>query len=76
MAPKNAPTYIDELKYKKKDTSTIPHRKHKCLACGYIYDPEIGDETVDIPPSISFDHLPDDWLCPTCGSFKETFAAI
>jgi len=73
-APKNAPTYIDESKFHSIEKSE--HKKYKCLACGYIYDPEIGDETTGIAPGTPFESLPDDWLCPTCGSPKEMFEAI
>jgi len=76
LAPKNAPTYIDKEKLKKETTSTPQHKKYKCLACGYIYDPEIGDESASIPPGTSFEDLPDDWTCPTCGSPKEMFEAL
>nr|WP_234445723.1 rubredoxin [uncultured Carboxylicivirga sp.] len=51
-------------------------QKYKCLACGYIYDPEVGDPENNIPPGTAFDDLPDDWTCPTCGSPKEMFEPI
>lgn len=78
VAPKNAPTYIDKSKIKTKPESSAPSssQKYKCLACGYIYDPEEGDEENGIPPGTSFEDLPDDWTCPTCGSPKSMFDPI
>ncbi|ABS56320.1 Rubredoxin-type Fe(Cys)4 protein [Methanoregula boonei 6A8] len=37
-----------------------------CLECHYIYDPEKGDKTQDVPPGIPFEKLPDTWICPIC----------
>ncbi|NPA37425.1 MAG: High molecular weight rubredoxin [Chlorobi bacterium] len=74
LAPKNAPTYVDpELLKKEKAESTEVMQKYRCLACGYIYDPAIGDEDSGIPPGTPFKDIPDDWVCPTCGSTKDMF---
>ncbi|MCU4175963.1 flavin reductase [Carboxylicivirga sp. N1Y90] len=75
VAPKNAPTYIDKSPETPKETDSTM-TKYKCLACGYIYDPAIGDEESGIEPGIAFEDLPDDWTCPTCGSPKEMFEAV
>jgi len=64
LAPKNAPTYVDKSKLKVK-SETSQFAKYKCAACGYIYDEEKED--------VKFDDLPDDWICPLCGSDKEDF---
>jgi len=40
--------------------------KYECIACGYIYDPAIGDPSTGIEPGTSFDDLPEDWVCPDC----------
>lgn len=74
IAPKNAPTYIDKTKKETKKTSSpSSNKKYRCLACGYIYDPEIGDPENGIEPGTAFEDLPDDWLCPTCSSPKSMF---
>lgn len=44
-----------------------------CTNCGYIYDPEQGDETQGIPPGTSFDQLPENWTCPICYVSKDQF---
>jgi len=50
--------------------------KWECLACGYIYDPEVGDPTVGIEPGTPFEDLPDDWICPDCGVGKDMFVKM
>lgn len=47
--------------------------KYRCLVCGWVYDPEIGDPDGEIEPGIAFDDLPDDWCCPECGAAKDDF---
>ncbi len=48
-------------------------QKYECIVCGYVYDPEKGDPSADIPPGTPFEKLPDDWVCPECGASKEEF---
>jgi len=67
VAPKNAPTYIDKSKLGANLTETS-FKKFECTACGYIYDE--ADEDV------RFADLPDDWVCPVCGSEKSDFIEI
>ena len=47
--------------------------KYVCTVCGYVYDPEVGDPTANVPPGTAFEDLPDDWVCPDCGVGKEMF---
>jgi len=67
VAPKNAPTYIDKSKLESK-SKDISFKKFKCPACGYIYD--------ESTEPIRFKKLPDDWVCPVCGSDKSDFFEI
>lgn len=46
---------------------------YKCLACGYEYNPEIGDPDNGIAPGTPFEELPDTWVCPLCGVGKDMF---
>lgn len=48
-------------------------KKYRCIACGYIYDPEKGDPDGGIAPGTPFAELPDDWVCPECGVGKDMF---
>ena len=51
-------------------------QRWECLNCGYVYDPEVGDPDNGIPPGTRFEDLPDDWVCPDCGSGKDTFERL
>jgi rubredoxin len=50
--------------------------KWECLACGYIYDPEVGDPDGGIAPGTAFEDIPDDWVCPECGASKDMFEKV
>ena len=50
--------------------------KYQCIACGYIYDPAIGDPDNGVAPGTAFEDLPADWVCPDCGVGKEEFEKI
>jgi rubredoxin len=44
-----------------------------CEVCGYVYDPNVGDEKNGIKPGTSFEDLPKEWVCPVCFVGKEDF---
>jgi flavin reductase (DIM6/NTAB) family NADH-FMN oxidoreductase RutF/rubredoxin len=67
VAPKNAPTYIDKSKLETK-SKDLTLKKYKCPACGYIYE--------ESKEPLKFVDLPDDWVCPVCGSEKSDFSEI
>jgi flavin reductase (DIM6/NTAB) family NADH-FMN oxidoreductase RutF/rubredoxin len=67
VAPKNAPTYIDKSKLEKQKQDSS-YKRYKCGACGTIYDESIE--------KTKFSDLPDNWVCPTCGSEKADFYEI
>ncbi len=48
-------------------------KKWVCSVCGYEYDPETGDAEHDLPAGVSFDDLPEDFVCPLCGVGKDMF---
>lgn len=50
--------------------------KWKCMTCGYIYDPEVGDPDSGIAPGTRFEDIPDDWVCPTCKVGKDSFKKL
>jgi len=50
--------------------------KWKCVMCGYIYDPAVGDLDAGIEAGTSFEDLPDSWVCPVCGADKEAFERV
>jgi len=44
-----------------------------CSVCGYVYDPEVGDDEGGIAPGTKFEDLPDDWSCPVCDVSADEF---
>ena len=48
-------------------------QKWECTVCGYIYDPEVGDEEHNVKPGTPFEGLPEDRVCPVCGAGKDQF---
>lgn len=50
--------------------------KWECLACGYIYDPVVGDPDNGIAPGTAFEVIPGDWVCPECGVGKDMFEKV
>jgi rubredoxin len=47
--------------------------RYICNVCGYIYDPAAGDPDNGVKLGVSFEDLPENWLCPICGVGKEDF---
>jgi flavin reductase (DIM6/NTAB) family NADH-FMN oxidoreductase RutF/rubredoxin len=79
MAPKNAPTYIDKAakpEAEEKQDSKGAGTSHKCIVCGYVYDPEVGDPDEGIAPGTPFEDLPDDWKCPICSADTDAFEEV
>lgn len=76
LAPKNAPTYIDISKITMNKFEGNNVKKFKCSVCGYIYDPEKGDDKGVIPEGTAFLKLPENWVCPVCGAQKSKFKEI
>jgi rubredoxin len=50
--------------------------KWECMVCGYVYDPDEGDDAGGIPAGTAFEDLPEDWVCPVCGVGKEDFEKV
>lgn len=48
-------------------------KRYVCNACGYVYDPAVGDPESGVVPGTLFENLPEDWVCPQCGVGKEDF---
>ena len=51
-------------------------QKYECQACGYIYDPQVGDEDNGVKPGTALENLPEDWECPLCGASKDEFEPV
>lgn len=48
-------------------------KRYKCTVCGWIYDPEAGDERSGVAPGTPFEDLPPGYLCPVCGASHDDF---
>jgi rubredoxin len=48
-------------------------KKYSCNACGYVYDPAVGDPDNGIKAGTPFEAIPDTWVCPECGAGKSDF---
>jgi rubredoxin len=49
-------------------------KRYVCNACGWVYDPTVGDPDSGISPGTAFEDIPDDWVCPQCGVGKDEFS--
>lgn len=49
---------------------------YRCLVCGYVYDPQLGDPTQHVAPGTPFDQLPEGWLCPPCHVSPRMFIKV
>lgn len=45
----------------------------RCLICGYVYDPALGDVEHGVKPGTSFENIEEDWICPICTAPKDEF---
>jgi rubredoxin len=48
-------------------------KRYVCNACGWIYDPAIGDPDGGVAAGTPFEKIPEDWVCPQCGVGKSDF---
>ena len=74
--PQTAATYIAKKPKTKSKQGAKEMKKYKCLMCGYIYDPAVGDLDNGVAAGTAFEDLPDDWTCPDCGVGKDEFEPI
>ena len=76
FAPKNAPTFVDKSKLEHKVSAQKKSSRYKCEVCGYIYNPEKGDEKGGISAGTEFKDIPEEWVCPVCGTLKSDFSEV
>lgn len=50
--------------------------KYRCIVCGWIYDPAVGDADGGVEPGVAFNDLAEDWVCPLCGVGKDEFEPV
>jgi rubredoxin len=52
------------------------YRRWQCATCSDIYDEALGQPEYGIAPGTRFEDLPEDWVCPLCGTPKSDFAPL
>jgi rubredoxin len=45
----------------------------ECVICGFRYDETQGLPEAGIAAGTRWEDVPDDWLCPDCGTGKQDF---
>lgn len=91
VSPKHSPGYISPDKLSNESGGQHPESveddssakksvknsgRYRCVICGFVYDPEVGDPDSGIAPGTAFEDIPDDWACPVCGVGKADFVLL
>ena len=51
-------------------------RTWQCMTCGFIYHEAEGLPDEGIASGTRWEDIPDDWICPLCGTPKADFEMI
>lgn len=51
-------------------------RRYKCLNCAHIYDEAEGDPDSGLAPGTLWEDVPEEWICPECGSEKRDYVLV
>jgi rubredoxin len=51
-------------------------RVWRCQVCGFTYRAEDGLPEENIARGTTWDEIPDDWVCPDCGTSKADFHMV
>ncbi len=51
-------------------------QRWQCRTCGYIYDEAVGAPDDGLAPGTRWADVPDDWVCPLCGTPKREFDMV
>ncbi len=54
----------------------VEFKTWQCQSCGYIYDEAAGDPVEGLAPGTRWADIPDDWVCPMCGTPKSDFDLV
>lgn len=52
------------------------YKTWQCVTCGFIYEEAEGLPLEGIAPGTRWADIPDDWICPLCGTPKSDFEMI
>jgi len=50
--------------------------RYECLACGYVYEPQLGDDNGNVPAGTPFAEIHDSWRCPLRRTFPMVLGSI
>jgi len=56
--------------------SEQPYKSWRCRTCGFIYEEESGAPEEGLAPGTRWAEIPDDWVCPLCGTAKSDFDMV
>ena len=48
-------------------------RRWECQVCGFVYDEAEGLPEQGFAPGTRWEDIPEDWVCPDCGTAKSQF---
>jgi rubredoxin len=51
-------------------------KRYMCLGCGFLYDEALGLPDLGIAPGTRWADVPDDFVCPDCGTPKRLFEMV
>lgn len=57
-------------------TAEAAFRMWQCRTCGYVYDEAEGAPEEGLAPGTRWEDIPDDWVCPACGTPKADFDMV
>jgi rubredoxin len=57
------------------EQQAVVFRKFVCRVCDHVYDEAAGDAASGLAPGTRWEDVPEDWVCPDCGSTKADFVA-
>jgi rubredoxin len=58
------------------DSKSNPLKRLMCLGCGFSYDEALGLPEHGLAPGTRWEDVPEDWVCPDCGTPKSGFEMI
>lgn len=62
------------------EATTPSDEQWVCLTCSYTYDPALGfydrESGISYEPYTPWESLPDEIICPDCGSAKSNFTKV
>ena len=53
-----------------------PLKRLMCLGCGFSYDESLGLPEHGLAPGTRWEDVPEEWICPDCGTPKSGFEMI